>query len=46
MCSRVVCSGSYGEALGFIGEYVNITDGSEQSDDTNENINEEQEMKL
>ena len=46
MCSRVVSSGSYGEALGIIGEYVNITDGSEQSDDTNENINEEQEMKL
>lgn len=46
MCSRVVSSGSYGEALGIIGEYVNITDGSEQSDDTNENINEEQAMKL
>lgn len=46
MCSRVVSSGSYGEALGIIGEYVNITDGCEKSDDTNENINEEQEMKL
>lgn len=46
MCSRVASSGSYSEALGIISEYVNITDGSEQSDDTNENFNEGQAMKL
>lgn len=32
MCSRVTSSGSYYEALGIIGEYVNITDGSESED--------------
>lgn len=33
MCSRITKSGSYSEALGIIGEYVNITDGSESEDD-------------
>ena len=36
MCSRVTSSGSYCEALNIIGDYVNITDGSEQSDDIDE----------
>ena len=36
MCSRVTSSESYCEALNIIGEYVNITDGSEQSDDIEE----------
>lgn len=46
MCSRVTSSGSYCEALNIIGEYVNITDGSEQSDDIDEDFNEWQAMKL
>ena len=46
MCSRVTNSGSYCEALNIIGEYVNITDGSEQSDDIDEDFNEGQAMKL
>ena len=46
MCSRVTSSGSYYEALNIIGEYVNITDGSEQSDDIDEDFNEGQVMKL
>lgn len=46
MCSRVTSSGSYCEALNIIGEYVNITDGSEQSDDIDEDFNEGQAMKL
>lgn len=33
MCNRITSSGSYYEALGIIGEYVNITDGSEDFDD-------------
>lgn len=40
MCSRVTSSESYCEALNIIGEYVNITDGSEQSDDIDEDFNE------
>ena len=32
MCSRITKSGSYSEALGIIGEYVNITDGSDEED--------------
>lgn len=32
MCDRITKSGSYSEALGIIGEYVNITDGSESED--------------
>ena len=32
MSSRVMSSSSYEEALGVIGEYVNITDGSESED--------------
>lgn len=46
MCSRVTSSGSCYEALNIIGEYVNITDGSEQSDDIDEDFNEGQAMKL
>lgn len=46
MCSRVTSSGSYCEALNIIGDYVNITDGSEQSDDIDEDFNEGQAMKL
>lgn len=40
MCSRVTSSGSYCEALNIIGEYVNITDGSEQYDDIDEDFGE------
>ena len=32
MLDRVMSSGSYDEALGVIGDYVNITDGSESED--------------
>lgn len=46
MCSRVTSSGSYCEALNIIGEYVKITDGSEQSDDIDEDYGEGQAMKL
>lgn len=46
MCSRVTSSESYCEARNIIGEYVNITDGSEQSDDIDEDFNEGQAMKL
>lgn len=34
MCSRIYDCGSYNEALNVIGEYVNITDGSEDIDDS------------
>ena len=33
MCSRIYDCGSYNEALNVIGEYVNITDGTEDIDD-------------
>lgn len=46
MCSRVMSSGSYCEALNIIGDYVNITDGSEQSDDIDEDYDERQMMNL
>lgn len=46
MCGRVTKSGSYCEALSIIGEYVNITDSSEQSDDIDENYDERQMMNL
>ena len=46
MCSRVTSSGSYCEALNIIGEYVNITDGSEHSDDIDEDYGESEAMKL
>lgn len=36
MCNRITDAKSYHEALGIIGEYVNITDGTEQSDDISE----------
>ena len=45
-CGRVTKSGSYCEALSIIGEYVNITDSSEQSDDIDENYDERQMMNL
>ena len=34
MCSRIYDCGNYSEALNVIGEYVNITDGSEDIDDS------------
>ena len=34
MCSRIYDCGSYNEALNVIGEYVNITDGTEDIDDS------------
>ncbi len=46
MCARIRGAKNYCEALNIIGEYVNITDGSEQSDDIDEDFNEGQEMKL
>ena len=46
MCSRVTSSESYCEALNIIGEYVNITDGSEQSDDIDEDYGESEAMRL
>lgn len=46
MYSRVTSSGSYCEALNIIGDYVNITDGSEQSDDIDEDYDERQMMNL
>lgn len=46
MCSRVTSSGSYCEALNIIGEYVDITDSSEQSDDIDEDYDERQMMNL
>ena len=46
MCSRVTSSGSYCEALNIIGDYVNITDGSDQSDDIDEDYDERQMMNL
>lgn len=33
MCSRIYDCGSYYEALNVIGEHVNITDGSDGSED-------------
>ena len=41
MCSRITASGNYYEALGIIGEYVNIT-SSEQAED----MSEEMEMQI
>ena len=38
MCSRIYESGSYSEALNVIGEYVNITDGSEDIDDSESEV--------
>ena len=46
MCSRVTSSGSYCEALNIIGEYVNITDSSGQSEDIDEDYDERQMMNL
>ena len=46
MCTRIRGAKNYCEALNIIGEYVNITDGSEQSDDIDEDFNEGQAMKL
>lgn len=46
MCARIRGAENYCEALNIIGEYVNIADGSEQSDDIDEDYNEGQAMKL
>jgi len=39
MSARVFASGSYGEALGIIGEYVNITSADDENMDEDENEN-------
>ena len=44
MCSRITKSGSYSEALGIIGEYVNITDGSESENYDNDDFDENEGM--
>ena len=46
MCARIRGAENYCESLNIIGEYVNITDGSEQSDDIDEDFDEGQAMKL
>lgn len=46
MCTRIRAAENYCEALNIIGEYVNITDGSEQSNDIDEDYVEGQAMKL
>ena len=46
MCARIRGAENYCEALNIIGEYVNITDGSEQSDDIDEDYGESEAMKL
>ncbi len=47
MCDRIQKSGSYHEALNIIGEYVNITDGSESEDSyEGESYSEGMSMKL
>lgn len=42
MCDRITKSGSYSEALGIIGEYVNITDGSESEDYDDDDFDEDE----
>lgn len=44
MCDRITKSGSYSEALGIIGEYVNITDGSESEDIDDDGFDEDEGM--
>ncbi len=44
MCDRITKSGSYSEALGIIGEYVNITDGSESEDFDDDDFDEDEGM--
>ncbi len=44
MCDRITKSGSYSEALGIIGEYVNITDGSESEDIDDDDFDEDEGM--
>ena len=44
MCDRITKSGSYSEALGIIGEYVNITDGSESEDYDDDDFDEDEGM--
>ena len=47
MCDRIHKSGNYYEALNIIGEYVNITDGSESEEfDDGESYSEGMRMKL
>ena len=46
MSTRVMESQSYSEALGIIGEYVNITDSGEESEDIDEDLDEGQAMYL
>ncbi len=40
MCSRIYECGSYSEALNVIGDYVNITDGSDGSEDIDDSESE------
>lgn len=46
MSSRVFASGSYGEALSIIGEYVNITSADEPDEDIDEEYEENFGMEL
>lgn len=46
MSSRVFASGSYGEALSIIGEYVNITSADEPDEDIDEEYEEDFGMEL
>ena len=46
MSSRVFDSGSYGEALSIIGEYVNITSADEPDEDIDEEYEEDFGMEL
>jgi len=46
MSSRVFASGSYGEALSIIGEYVNITSADEPNEDIDEEYEENFGMEL
>lgn len=46
MSSRIFDSGSYGEALSIIGEYVNITSAEEMNEDIDEEYEEDFGMEL
>ena len=46
MSSRVFDSGSYGEALSIIGEYVNITSADEPDEDIDEEYEEDFGMEM
>ena len=46
MTKRVTSSGSYSEALGIIGEYVNITSTDEDEDEREEDWGNEEENEM